>query len=92
MFSKKISSPFFLLFGFNVWGCTILLKLKLPSAPPVFDNYVASKTWEMEILILIRLGELMINVYSLSTIYTWNIVNIFWNKEPPSRIELRFLF
>lgn len=38
----------------------------------------------MGILILIRLGNLMINVYSLSTIYTWNIVNIFWNKEPPS--------
>lgn len=38
----------------------------------------------MGILILIRLGDLMINVYSLSTIYTWNIVNIFWNKEPPS--------
>lgn len=38
----------------------------------------------MGILILIRLEDLMINVYSLSTIYTWNIVNIFWNKEPPS--------
>lgn len=54
--------------------------------PRFFDKMSRRKPIEerMGILILIRLEDLMINVYSLSTIYTWNIVNIFWNKEPPS--------
>lgn len=49
MLSKKCQANFFLLFGFNVWGCTILLQLELPSAPPVFDNMSRRKTgngWE----------------------------------------------
>lgn len=77
-------SPFLLLFGFNAWGCAILLKLELPSAPRFLIICRVENRGKDGIIILIRLGDLMINVYSLSTIYTWNIVNIFWNKEPPS--------